>query len=356
MKQKCIRALAALLCLGSLLQSAGAVNATPTTNPIYVNGVQVELDSYTIDGFTYYKIRDLAEVLNIETDYDTSTDSVLIWDSDPKTKNDSPTGDDPSGTQKEPDKTDDSTPPAFGPDQPIPTNPDTNTSTNTTVTGDPPGTADAKNPGSSRGVVDGKIVVLLDAGHSGSDGGAHDAAAKHFERDYNIIIAQMVQKTLEANGAEVHLVREPQETQRIPETERQARIRKYAREYPIDVLVSIHHNGANQKATGSEVLVQIAYEKGGPGQDLAHCIESEYRALGRTIRPTKYQHSEENDEKDRQYLLRVAYEEDLLAVISEYCFMDVPSDLQLILTTEGQQKEADALSAAILKYFASHPF
>lgn len=353
MKQKCIRALAAVLCLGSLLQSVGAVNATPTTNPIYVNGVQVELDSYTINGYTYYKIRDLAEVLNIETDYDTSTDSVLIWDGDPKTEDAPPAETDPAET---PDGTGETAPPSFGPGQPIPTDPDAAVDTGTTVTGDPPGTADAKNPGSSRGVVDGKIVVLLDAGHSGSDGGAHDAAAKHFERDYNIIIAQMVQKTLEANGAEVHLVREPQETQRIPETEREARIRKFAREYPIDVLVSIHHNGANQKATGSEVLVQIAYEKGGPGQDLAHCIESEYRALGRTIRPTKYQHSAENNEKDRQYLLRVAYEEDLLAVISEYCFMDVPSDLQLILTTEGQQKEADALSAAILKYFSSHPF
>lgn len=346
MKQKCIRALAAMLCLGSLLQSAGAVDATPTTNPIYVNGVQVELDSYTINGYTYYKIRDLAEVLNIETDYDTSTDSVLIWDGDPKTEDDPNAQEGPTV----PDGTDD--PPSFGPGQPIPTDP----STYTTVTGDPPGTADAANPGSSRGVVDGKIVVLLDAGHSGSDGGAHDAAEKHFERDYNIIIAQMVQKNLEANGVEVHLVREPQETQRIPETERQERIRKYAREYPIDVLVSIHHNAVNQKATGSEVLVQIAYEKGGPGQELAHCIENEYRALGRTIRPTKYQHSAENNDKDRQYLLRVAYEEDLLAVISEYCFMDVPSDLQLILTTEGQQREADALSAAILKYFSSHPF
>lgn len=351
MKHKVLRALTATLCVGGLLQSAGAVNAKPTTNPIIVNGVQVELESYTIDGYTYYKLRDLAGVLNIEVDYDTSTDSVLMWDGGTRP---SETPDAPAdGTG--PDGAEDGEPPSFGPGQPIPTDPNAEPPA-TTVEGDPPGTSDTKNPGSSRGVADGRLVVLLDAGHSGTDGGAHDAAEKHFERDYNIIIAQMVQEILEANGAEVHLVRQPEETQRIPETERQARIRKYAREYPIDVLVSIHHNAVNQKATGSEVLVQIAYEKGGPGQDLAHCIENEYRALGRTIRPTKYQHSAENNEKDRQYLLRVAYEEDLLAVISEYCFMDVPSDLQLILTTEGQQKEAGALAAAILKYYESHPF
>ena len=47
---------------------------------------------------------------------------------------------------------------------------------------------------------------------------------------------------------------------------------------------------------------------------------------------------------------------DLLAVISEYCFMDVPSDLQLILTDEGIKKESDALAAAILKYYSTHPY
>ncbi len=344
--RKSARMLAALLCASSLCVPAGAVEASPTTNPIYVDGRQVTLDSYTINGYTYYKIRDLAEVLNFEVDYDTSNDSVQMWNTpqEPAAPESPETPDGDSSQEDEP--------PSFGPNSPITANPGTATDNSSTA----PGTADPQNPGSSRNVADGKLTVLLDAGHSGEDGGSHDAAAKHFERDYNIIIAQMVKERLEAVGADVYMVREPEETKRILPEEREARIRKFARQYPIDVLVSIHHNGANQRATGSEVLVQIAYEKGGPGQELAHCIEQAYKEVGRNIRPTKYQHSEENDETDRQYLLRVAYEEDLLAVISEYCFMDVPSDLQLILTNEGQQKEASALTAAILKYYESHAY
>jgi len=78
-----IRALAAGLLAALVLQPipAGAVEARPTTNPIYVDGKLVELDSYTINGYTYYKIRDLAGVLNFGVDYDTSTDSIIMWNS-----------------------------------------------------------------------------------------------------------------------------------------------------------------------------------------------------------------------------------------------------------------------------------
>jgi len=117
------------------------------------------------------------------------------------------------------------------------------------------------------------------------------------------------------------------------------------REYPVDLLISIHHNATEtHDVKGSEILVQIAYEHDGAGQELARCIETEYRALGRTIRPTKYQHSAKKPAFDRLYLLRTAYERGLLAVMSEYCFLDVDSELQLVLTDEGLTNEAEALT------------
>lgn len=348
--RKSIRAIAAGLLAATVLQAApaGAVEAKPTTNPIYVDGKLVELDSYTINGYTYYKIRDLAGVLNFGVDYDTSTDSIIMWNP--------PAGDPDSTTQPSPEQ-----PPSdqTGADRPPVTQPDTNQpNPGPMFQPEQPGADNqpTTQPPIQRQYIDGRLIVLLDAGHGGTDGGSHDAAAKYFERDFNIVVAQQVKAILEANGVQVLMLRDPAETERIPEEERKARIRKYVQEYPVDVLVSIHHNGANQRATGSEVLVQIAYENGGPGQELAHCIEEQYRAVGRTIRPTKYQHSEEDNEKDRLYLLREAYEQGLLAVISEYCFMDVPSDLQLILTDEGIKKESDALAAAILKYYSTHPY
>ncbi|NBI83463.1 hypothetical protein D3Z48_15560 [Clostridiaceae bacterium] len=134
-------------------------------------------------------------------------------------------------------------------------------------------------------------------------------------------------------------------TERIWESERIDRIDHFVREYPVDLLLSIHHNATEtHDVKGSEILVQIAYEHDGAGQELARCIETEYRALGRTIRPTKYQHSAKKPAFDRLYLLRTAYERGLLAVMSEYCFFDVDSELQLVLTDEGLTNEAEALT------------
>ncbi len=309
-----------------LTQPAWAVNASPTTNPIFVDGERVDLQSYTIDGYTYYKIRDLAEVLDFEVGYDDASQSIRLWNTP---QNAAPAPDDPessvTGTGSE--------------EHSAPTSPD------------------APDAPIKRDVVDGKLVVLLDAGHGGSDGGTHNISETLFERDFNMAVAQKAKALLEAQGAQVLMLRGPEETERILESERIARIDRFVREYPVDLLLSIHHNATEtHKATGSEILVQIAYEHGGAGQELARCIEAEYRALGRPIRPTKYQHSAENPERDRLYLLREAYERGLLAVMSEYCFLDVDSELQLVLTDEGQAREAEALTAAVMQYYTNHPY
>lgn len=302
-----------------LTQSAVAVNATLTTNPIFVDGSQVQLQSYTIDGYTYYKIRDLAEVLDFTVDYNTVTDSIQLWNTPPNSVT-------------------------------LPEEPESTTLNSNEHSAPEESTEDIK-----KDCIDGKLVVLLDAGHGGSDGGTHSADERYFERDFNILVAEKVKALLEAQGVQVLMLREPEETERILESERIARIDRFVREYPVDLLLSIHHNATEtHKATGSEILVQIAYEHGGAGQELARCIEAEYRALGRPVRPTKYQHSAENPERDRLYLLRTAYDRGLLAVMSEYCFLDVDSELQLLLTDKGLTDEAEALTAAVMQYYSTH--
>ena len=42
--------------------------------------------------------------------------------------------------------------------------------------------------------------------------------------------------------------------------------------------------------------------------------------------------------------------------MSEYCFLDVDSELQLVLTDEGQAREAEALAAAVMQYYTNHPY
>ena len=44
--------------------SALAVQATPNHQPIVRNGQEVSLAGYEIDGYTYFKLRDVAAILN----------------------------------------------------------------------------------------------------------------------------------------------------------------------------------------------------------------------------------------------------------------------------------------------------
>ena len=65
----------ALACLMLLPTSALAVQATPNHQPIVRNGQEVSLAGYEIDGYTYFKLRDVAAILNgtesqFSVDYD----------------------------------------------------------------------------------------------------------------------------------------------------------------------------------------------------------------------------------------------------------------------------------------------
>lgn len=50
--------------LAAMLTAAGAVNATPTTHSIYLDGQRVAVAGYEISGNNYFKLRDLAKMLS----------------------------------------------------------------------------------------------------------------------------------------------------------------------------------------------------------------------------------------------------------------------------------------------------
>ena len=154
-----------------LAQPAFAVNATPTRNPIFVDGSRVELQSYTIDGYTYYKIRDLAEVLDFTVDYDNASESIQMWN----TPQNSVT---------------------------IPEDPESTISDSSEHSAPEDSSKEIK-----RDCIDGKLVILLDAGHGGSDGGTHSVDERYFERDFNIAVAEKVKALLEAQGVQVLMLR-----------------------------------------------------------------------------------------------------------------------------------------------------
>ena len=54
------------------------LNISETVTPIYVNGVESEVVTYTINESTYIQIRDLAQIANFNVDWDGNTQTVLI--------------------------------------------------------------------------------------------------------------------------------------------------------------------------------------------------------------------------------------------------------------------------------------
>lgn len=58
--------------------AAAGIMANPTTSPIFVDGKQVQVEAYNIAGYNYFKIRDLASVVDFGVYWDDDTGSVQI--------------------------------------------------------------------------------------------------------------------------------------------------------------------------------------------------------------------------------------------------------------------------------------
>lgn len=58
--------------------SASSVNATLSTAKIYLDGKQINLTAYSIEGSNYFKLRDLASALDFSVTYDSTTSTIAI--------------------------------------------------------------------------------------------------------------------------------------------------------------------------------------------------------------------------------------------------------------------------------------
>lgn len=65
---------------GELAVSANltAKQARPTNSKIFVDGTDIELTAYTIEGYNYFKLRDIGYFINFAVDYDGAKRSIII--------------------------------------------------------------------------------------------------------------------------------------------------------------------------------------------------------------------------------------------------------------------------------------
>lgn len=194
--------------------------------------------------------------------------------------------------------------------------------------------------------LDGKMTVIVDAGHGGSDVGAHNADLSLDEKHVNLYVAQYLQSYLENAGVNVIMVRDTMEDGSSLSL-RGTVMEQYASS--ADLFFSIHHNAANTTARGAEVLAQIADKNGGPSKILGEALLDEYSELGIPIRQVVFK---EGSNGDYYYTNRVAASLFIPAVTSEFCFIDNEEDQKFIDSEEDWQAEARAQYNAIMYYFS----
>lgn len=207
--------------------------------------------------------------------------------------------------------------------------------------------------------AEGNVVITLDPGHGGVDGGAvatHNGV-EYIEKDLVYKIASYCKEYLETHylGVTVFMTRTEDEGPELDE-----RV-DYAVSVGSDFLLSIHLNiFADGTARGAAALVPAGTYNPGQAeisQDVATLMLSKLEDLGlrnrghysNSLKLTTYPNG---GGADSYYLLRYAVPENLPCFIMEECFMDDSEDFQNVLASEEKlQKLGEVNAQALAEYF-----
>ena len=184
---------------------------------------------------------------------------------------------------------------------------------------------------------DGKLTVVIDAGHNYSvtDTGAVGNGLK--EQDITYAIAAKVKPLLEKNGFKVILTRKTL-TENVSEESVSASLKRraeIANEAGADLFLSIHCN-----AGGGSGIETYYYEESVNGVYLAEAIqECVVDAVGLTDRGVK------------EASFAVLRYTDMVAALLETGFIDHKTDAQKLQSEKGQQAYAKGIAKGICTYF-----
>lgn len=180
-------------------------------------------------------------------------------------------------------------------------------------------------------VNNGKKIVVIDAGHGGTDPGTTSFTNKH-EKDFTLALGLKVQHLLENEpNIELIMTREtdvyPTRTERV----------KLANDLKADVFVSIHGNSAprSPQAKGTETY----YYQRANSKELANIIHKKLvKALGFTDRGVKNES------------FQVIRETKMAAVLLEIGFLSNQEEEVAMMSEDNQNKAAQAIVDGIKEY------
>ena len=182
-------------------------------------------------------------------------------------------------------------------------------------------------------------VILVDAGHGGTDGGARAKDSGTWEKELNLQTALALKSLLEADGAAVIMTRETDmqysENKRADLT---ARL-KLATDGSADLVISIHMNEyRTRRVSGPQVFYRAGQED---SRLLAGCIQE---ALISVLNPAKKRTAMAGD----YFILSL----DIPSVLVECGFISNASEEALLLTAEYREKVAQGILDGIVEFYA----
>ena len=187
-----------------------------------------------------------------------------------------------------------------------------------------------------------KKVVVLDAGHGGSDPGKV-GINNALEKEINLAIAGKVKAKLEAAGIEVLMTRENDDglyqandkNKKVSDLNARCRLIEKS---GAEITVSIHQNSYHDSSISGPPV--FYYKDSKEGQQLAEILQASFDGV-----------VEKNTRKakanDNYYLL---LHTKCPVVIVECGFLSNPGEADLLITDDYQEKVSDAICKGILGY------
>lgn len=195
----------------------------------------------------------------------------------------------------------------------------------------------------SQKAEEGKICIVVDAGHGGADPGKV-GINKAEEKDINLKIAKYLKKLLEADDIEVVMTRtdenglysENSTNKKVEDMRKRCEIIDKAK--PM-FTVSVHQNSYPEEyVKGAQVFY---YGESAEGKKLAEILQ---KVLIEQLDPANHRQAKANES---YYLLKKTSSP---TVIVECGFLSNSEEVSLLVTKEYQKKVAEAVHSGIIEY------
>lgn len=188
-----------------------------------------------------------------------------------------------------------------------------------------------------------EIVVVIDAGHGGSNEGT--AASDVLEKYRTLITAQaMYDELCKYDGVKVYMTR----TEDVDMTLKSRA--QYAAGVGADLIVSLHYNASeNHRVFGAEAWIPATLPLFNYADQFAEVWLSEMAGLGIHLRGVKTRLKEDGSEY--YGLIREGKNLGIPVAMLEHCYVDSEQDAEFCDSEEKEQRLGRADATAVAKYF-----